>query len=373
MKHLLPILFSLCLLLAFTSFAEEKLKLPDDPAEACSQAKALLEKCEGSEEENIEKSKDFQQALTLLRHAVSLGDPDAMFTLAYLTQEGIGVKKDTPAAVKLLESAAQKGHGGSMMNLGSYWSDPAHKDDAKAAGYFRTAMERGIPGAGLRFGALCYAGRGVERDVVRAAAAFSSDAIKGDSMAQNLYGVMLFTGEGTGKNPAEAVEWFSKSAKQGFAPALNNLGVLARLSNSKEGVEEAFRLFTRSAEKGYAPARRNLAQMYIDGAGTAVDYKKARELAEAAAAQGDASAYQMLGMMEMLAIGTERNPEKAAGYYLKSAEKGYAPACLQLSEMYRNGIGVAKDEKAADLWLKKASEPKKRPMEALTAGDSQKK
>lgn len=177
---------------------------------------------------------------------------DAAYNLAVLTLTGAGGPPNVPRAIKLLRSAAQKGHIPSAFTLGEIYESGSFiprniadalgwykkaavessganlrlaqlysegkdvaKDDALADRYFEAAADLGQ--RGLR-AALCDAflrGKGVAQSFERAAAWCFIPAATGNRAAMTVLGSLYLNGQGVAKDLRLAFFWLSNAGEEG--------------------------------------------------------------------------------------------------------------------------------------------------------------
>ena len=94
---------------------------------------------------------------------------------------------------------------------------------------------------------------------------------------------------------------------------------------------------------------------YKNGAGVAIDYKKAYAFFEQAAKMGDAQSLYAQSYMEYKNLGEVGDYVKAAKGFQKGAEEGRDNSMYFYSLCLANGYGVAKNADSAKYWLEKAA------------------
>lgn len=198
------------------------------------------------------------------------GNSEALFNLAILSEDGLGVPQDMQRALALYEQGAKGGSRAAQYRLGLIYSTGGRvpRDPQKAEHWLSKAAEQGDADAARRLeqlkgatespferaqrieaegryaeAAALYAemsasgnvrattrlawmreaGRGLPRDLAEAARLFRDAAEKGDAEAQYALSVMLATGAGQAKDEREARLWLEKSAAAGHPPALDAL------------------------------------------------------------------------------------------------------------------------------------------------------
>ena len=197
-----------------------------------------------------------------------LGNPDALFNLGILAEDGLGEPRDLKKAEALYIAAANAGGFKAQYRLGMLYSgsDPATRDVDKARHFLSLATEHGDRDAAARLATLDQpdrppttferaellssagqhaaaatlyqqlaeagdvtartrlawmfeAGRGVERDLATAARLFMQSAEAGDAEAQYAIAVMYRTGQGQPKDRAQSLNWLKRSAEQRYPAA----------------------------------------------------------------------------------------------------------------------------------------------------------
>lgn len=148
-------------------------------------------------------------AMKLLILSADRGHTEAMTTIAYCYETGLGVKKDSVQQLAWVKKAADYGDANAMVSLGYYfqkgWAVP--KDIQKAKELYTKALEKGNINAGYFFGLM-------EREAGNSTNAYhymEKSASKGFAPAQLELGKMYEEGFGTGKKDLdEANRWYHK-------------------------------------------------------------------------------------------------------------------------------------------------------------------
>jgi len=128
--------------------------------------------------------KSTKKAAKIYKRAVELGEVNAMVTLAWLYQNGDGVKLDMKKATELYRRAADRGQAQAQFELGKIIDDPdAEEGSDEAFRLFKLSAEQGYTAAEFMVG-VCYgAGRGVGEDRGEADRWLSRAAAKGHERA----------------------------------------------------------------------------------------------------------------------------------------------------------------------------------------------
>ena len=193
---------------------------------------------------------------------MELGNVDAMSNLAYLYDNGQGVKLDKKKAAQLWRMAADRGDAHAQQNMALSFFNAGQF--AEAFRFYKRAAEQGL---------------------------FKS---------QYSLAVCFEQGTGTEVNLAEAKRWYRKGVDRGEAESQNNLAGLL----DKEGSHrEAFELVKLSAQQGYNVGETNLGQCYEFGRGTSRNPEEARRWYASAAAKGCGNAAAALERIDAESAG----------------------------------------------------------------------
>jgi TPR repeat protein len=164
------------------------------------------------------------------------------------------------------------------------------KDSRRAANYYRTAADMGLPRAAAK---LCFVWidrgslpDGSTADDLRRYCKSASDA--GDALGQVAEGYVLEKGFDAGVDNAGAAELYRRATDQGSPDGMLALGtLLQRGVGLDRDYNRAMGLFSSAADAGYPEALRRLAIMYELGQGTDTDVDHAAQLYETASIKGD--------------------------------------------------------------------------------------
>ena len=314
--------------------------------------------------------------------AADYNEPDAIATLGFNYEYGVGTKKDIDKAISLYIKAS---------NMGS----------AKGTTFLAQCYEDGI---------------GVEKDVTKAFVLYSKTAKAGHAKAQRLLGRCYEYGIGTDVDKEKAVKWYRESSEQKDKIAQY---MLAMCYACGEGVEKdtikAFELCYLSAEAGYTEAQRILAWFYECGNGVeknlehaikwymkaienndrismvqlaciyydnfddeekdkiAFDYlQKAVQELEKNSYHYYLACFKLAGFYDCGYL-VDSDPTTAFNYCKIAAEGELEQAFSVIAEFYKDGIGTSKDIKESIYWYEKALEHLANDMDKaesyLTIGD----
>ena len=215
------------------------------------------------------KMANYDSARQIWETLAGLGNPDALFNLGILAEDGLGEAKDMKKALALYEAAANAGGFKAQYRLGMLYSDggAVARDDAKARHFLSLAVVNGDKEAAARLASLDQpdrplsdfeqaerlssrgqhaeaavifkrladagnvtartrlawmyeAGRGVERNLAEAARLFMHSAEAGDAEAQYAIAVMYRTGKGQPLDREQSLVWLKRSAGQNYPAAV---------------------------------------------------------------------------------------------------------------------------------------------------------
>jgi TPR repeat protein len=135
------------------------------------------------------KRKDYATALQLLRPLAEQGNPDAMFQLGTMYDEGKGVPQDYVEAHKWYRKAAEKGDMGATEILGAMFESGlgVPHNYAEAQKLYRKAAQQGYAPAMESLGTMYDEGKGVPQDYVEAHKWYNLAAANYSSARQTKY------------------------------------------------------------------------------------------------------------------------------------------------------------------------------------------
>lgn len=135
------------------------------------------------------------------------------------------LRKDYPAAVRLLEPLARAGNPQAQARLGLlyYHGHGVRESDAMALQWFDRAARQGLADAQYQLGnmyAYGLAGLPADVDGARLAAQWYFEAARQrHAEAQYALGILFLTGSGVEQSATEAQRWIEQAAAQGHADA----------------------------------------------------------------------------------------------------------------------------------------------------------
>jgi TPR repeat protein len=142
-------------------------------------------------------------------------------------QDGVAavLRKDYPAALRLLEPLARAGDATAQLRLAwmYYHGHGVRESDAEARRWFERAARQGVAEAQFELAnmyAYGLADPGGDVDPQRLAAQWYFEAARqGHAQAQYSLGILFATGSGVQQDAGEAQRWIGRAAAQGHADA----------------------------------------------------------------------------------------------------------------------------------------------------------
>lgn len=261
-----------------------------------------------------------QIALRLYNSAAQKGNAWAMYKLgvAYETA-GLGLHRNLRIAIDWYWKAARLYFGPAIVQLAWLFDqgEESYRDRPKALKLFELGARLNQPIALFNLGLKYANGDGVVADLPLAVKYYERAANLGNFAAQNNLGNLYLHGAGVVQNAETAVSWYRKSALQGNNNALYNLGYCYQNGQVvPRNLETAVYWYQRAADKGYEVAQFSLGLMYQSGEGVS------------------------------------KSVETAISWFKKSAERNYSNATYQLAFIYSNGKDVKQDFIEAAKWLR---------------------
>jgi TPR repeat protein len=221
-----------------------------------------------------------------LRQAAEAELPTAIYLLAVLTEQGVGVTRDPAVAARLY------GH----------------------------AAERGQRSAQLRWGLALMEGRDVVQDLVLGESWLRRAALAGDPDAAALVGDLYVKNGRLPPNYTEAAGWYRRAAEAGHIAATRAFGSLYLTgAGVAADPDEAARWLRVSGEAGDPASQIDPANLVLDGAGSAEDSARVAHWFEQAAASGDLVAAFNLGLCLDKGVGVEPDAQQAAHWLRRAA------------------------------------------------------
>ncbi|MDP3439192.1 MAG: tetratricopeptide repeat protein [Azonexus sp.] len=214
------------------------------------------------------KMANYDSARQIWEVLAGLGNPDALFNLAILAEDGLGEATNLKKALALYEAAANAGGFKAQYRLGMLYSDDGMvpRDEVKARYFLGLAAVDGDKEAAARLASLDQPDRPLsdfaqaERlssrgQQAKAAEIFARLAAAGDVTARSRLAWMYEAGRGVERNLAEAARLFMQSAEAGDAEAQYAIAVMYRTGKGQPiDREQSLLWLKRSAAQHYPAA-----------------------------------------------------------------------------------------------------------------------
>ncbi|MBK8189398.1 MAG: SEL1-like repeat protein [Vampirovibrionales bacterium] len=245
-----------------------------------------------------EKGKRYEEAMRWFQRAADQGHQDALFSVAYLVEKGLGVTRDPAQAFRRYLRAAETGMPEAQLKVGMLYEagQGVEKNPQQAAQWYRKAADQGFALAQYAYGALAQAGSGMAANAAEAFRYFKQAADRGLAIAQLRASVMLESGEGVTKSIQDSVRYAQKAAAQGYDEAQLKLGLMYEegLDGGAPQYEDAAKWYRKAAEQGNDYAQMALGTFYLLGQGVDQDYVQGYAWLDVASRNGNAEAESWL-------------------------------------------------------------------------------
>ncbi len=253
---------------------------------------------------------DWEDAAKWYQAASDQGHSEAKLVLGFCYIFGLGVSKDEPNGMQLLNEAKQ---------------DSQLQDQIQdLLNHIRLPINN-LP---------CNNGNVAMKDNPTSVELLRLIAELGNAEAQVALGLCYYNGESVTKNDNEAMKWFQRAAAQGEAGAQCLLGLgYASGTGVPKDMHEAVKWLVKAGNQGQTKAQLELASLYFLGNGVERDYRQSMKWCRMAADQGDPDAQYMYGSFYRIGLGVSVDLKEAVRWYHKAAEQGYSKAQNALYEI----------------------------------------
>jgi len=295
------------------------------------------------------QKKDFQQAFAACYDDAKRGELRCQSQIAFLYENGNGLKQDYSEALKWHRLAAEQGNIYSQSELGRMYLNGigTEKNESEALKWFKLAAEKGYVSAQNGAG-LIYV---LRKDYSEALKSFRLAANQGDPVAQSNLGDLYFQGWGVEKDLVEAIKWYQLSANQGNPVGQNSLGNAYFGGDGVEkNYEEAVKWYQLAAAQGNVFAESNLGAAYASGLGVLKDYPQAAKWHRLAADERNIVSQNALAVLYRNGWGVEKSSIEELKWRLRAANGNNGLSQLVLAFAYRDGDEVTKDDVEALKW-----------------------
>jgi TPR repeat protein len=219
------------------------------------------------------KMANYQAARHIWEVLAGLGNPDALFNLGILAEDGLGETADIAKAEALYVASADAGGFKAQYRLGMLYSGPGGlpQNLDKARHYLTLASQAGDRDAAARLQSLANPGRPStpfeQAELLasagrhaEAAAIYQRLAELADNVAQTRLAWMYEAGRGVERNLGEAARRFALAGEAGNREAQYALAVMFKTGRGQPvDHQRSIAWLKRSAAQGYPPAKAALA------------------------------------------------------------------------------------------------------------------
>jgi TPR repeat protein len=330
-----------------------------------------------------------------LRLAEKQGHSPAIYDMARVYEEGIGVKVNPARAIARYRAAAAQNHMASQWQLGQIYElgKDVEQDVEEALLWYERAARNGLRPAMIKMFAAALDGQGMEADPKAARRWVGNAAAAGDHWARVVNAAMAATDYGTSSAEgfgATGAETDAENWKRQVISPLRRILAVGDISDNAapygwtesvfgeqlDSVDKAIKypetLCLNDApclpvkalawiewlvEQGDPDAIVLLAQALIDGKGVEEDLPRALTLLEDLAETGNANAHSGLAQLYDKGIGVDASRRKALRHYRKAADAGHQEARYRLAALlYDDGEDELKTPEALEIWQSLAAE-----------------
>lgn len=242
----------------------------------------------------------YSKAAKLYRKGCEDSDIDDCVDLAYLYDEGLGIKQDYTKSLELYTKGCDAGHARGCTNLGVQYEKGlgVKQDLAKGIELYKKGCDEGDAHGCKNFGWIYEIGRGVEQNHVKANELYEQACDSGSANGCTNLGYQYEKGYGTKQDYVKASEFYQEGCDGNYARGCSNLGYLFRKGLGVEKNEtKAADLYKQSCDGGHAHGCKNLGYLYREGFGVEQDLAKAKELYQQACDDGNAEGCNALGKL----------------------------------------------------------------------------
>jgi hypothetical protein len=262
------------------------------------------------------------EAVSWIQKAAEADLPFAFYLLGLFHEQGFGVERSGPTAVK----------------------------------FYRRSAERGIYQGQLRFGLALIHGHSIPSNPIFGETWLRRAALAGEPNAAVAVGAIYATPSDLPPNYLEAAKWYQLATENGDRQSARILAALYLQGGNglKKDRDEAVRWFYLAATQGDQAAWAELAALTLSGAGDPEIKVRVQQWYEAVAESGNLVAAFTLGMFFAAGVGMEPD-EKQAAFWLRRAAEHVVEAQYRYGCMLYEGKGVAINYEESRAWLTRAA------------------
>ncbi len=289
--------------------------------------------------------------------------PWAMYSKAYMYENGLGVLQDKKKALELYEVAAIRDNFIAQGNLSSYYKkgDTINADIPKAISLLKQAIkssEGKYSSAYLSLGDTYYYRNYGIQDFVEAGKHYKKAAEKGSFGAIYKLGEMAYWGQGRDKDLEKAFNYFNDPLLKNYDKAqLRRYQLYKNRNFSSYDDGKALSELTRLAEEDHGEANYLLALVYNDPDGVApnTDEEKAVAYMQKSVTLKYYEANLTLAYWHMNGrAGLAKNINTGLELIQQAANEEYIPAYVELGKAYFFDRYALNDYAQSEKWLRKA-------------------
>ncbi|GBG85156.1 hypothetical protein CBR_g39721 [Chara braunii] len=290
--------------------------------------------------------------------AAEQGYPRAQFYLGKCYLSGIGVQRDETEALRqfrLGKDQYDKDCRDMLLSCFMSGIGMPKDDEPDAVAWCKEAAEQGSPTHMFELGDRFFCGRGIELNIEEAAKWFQRAANEGHKRAQHLLALCSLTGTGCPWSDTEAWKWLKKASG---------------INEDFFTCEDLWQQIQEQDDGNLLPARTDLGRCYLEGMGVQQNETFGLKLISMAASKGNADAQVELGKYYYYKSRCNNKEcdvvdywDNAMTWLMKAAEQDHWQAYFYLGLCNQQGRMVMRDDKAAQQWLRKATQK----MESLEA------
>jgi TPR repeat protein len=260
------------------------------------------------------------------------------------TQHDLFLPVDNTIVKKYYAMSAAQNNPRAQYGLGHYYQNAKgeERDYARAAEFYKLAIEQGDLPAMSHFSLMLSKGQGVKQDIEGFKVILKKAAEGDDAMAQ--YSLGSFLCEGTNwheKDSKEGIEWLKKSCDQDFIPSIRQYTIqLQRLTRSKELDKMIYDALRKGAEYEDPYCMVWYGRKLIRGRGVKKDSTEGFNWVQKAIDAGGKDGMTALADMlkdNLISRRDRLNDDETAELYKILAEKGHTTSMNNLGSFYMYG------------------------------------
>ncbi|MDH5547193.1 MAG: sel1 repeat family protein [Gammaproteobacteria bacterium] len=313
---------------------------------------------------------EFEEAAALLRPLARDGNPEALYLLGRMYEQGDGVGKDEQEARDLYRQAAEKGHNNAGQRL-ALFENSNSGDESVVLEWYLPSAEEGDMEAQYNLGFMYETGWGIGIDERKAVRWYKEAADQQHDMAQLRLGMMYVVGKGVEKDQDAGVELLRLSAENGnriaeiLVQEVFDIGDAKKLNAEKlisglrrvvdEGEKEALRTLNASLDRARSRNRKQEREAEPAKEDTRRDTRVLNERQPVESDERLSSAQLNIARALDKGTGVPENEAEMVRWYISAARQGNADAQFNLGVLYMQGRGVNRDTQEGLRWFNAAA------------------